>query len=287
MSRAGMKTSHPKVFEASVDGTAIQLPRQGEDEAQLVGSPSKKRPADNLESPAPQQKKARHADASQRIHRERQRYQELKDDPLCHVSPTDGQSVQCDRCGSQIKLSDKNNFDQQHWNKHRKLCVRRPDAQVAAMRAKSTLGHHKMSCTPELTEDSASERTGTSIALTSEPPESRPASPVPASAPTPAPVPASASSPPLEADQCQGSKYLTHQSACRDYMAFAHPDATAYAPKYANYQEVIDDMKAWTPERSRCPVWCVDSDCAKLTLRRDVRWPSDLSEHESGNEDDE
>lgn len=71
--------------------------------------------------------------------RERRRYEKLKADPLCHVSPTCGQSVQCDRCGARIKLSDKNNYDAQHWTKHRGVCKKWSDADAAARRAMSSL----------------------------------------------------------------------------------------------------------------------------------------------------
>ncbi|KAI0820737.1 hypothetical protein BC628DRAFT_819975 [Trametes gibbosa] len=270
MSLFAVPMPNSKVFENPIDGTAVPLPHHVEDEARLVASPSKKRPADTLDSLTPRQKKAR-TDATER---EQKRYQKFKDDPLCHVSPTDGKAVQCDRCGSHIKLSDKNNYDPQHWTKHRKLCVRRPDDVVAAMRADSSLGRRKTSCTPELTADSASERTGTSVSVKSEPPETRPSSPAPA--------------PWLRARRGYEANYLSHQSQCRDYMALAHPDVVPYAPAYANYQEVVDDMRAWTPSRVRNPAWLANPEegRAKLILRS-AHWPSEPSEDESEDEDEE
>ncbi|KAI0349550.1 hypothetical protein OH77DRAFT_1579943 [Trametes cingulata] len=263
--------SSPKVFESGVGGP-IPLPHHAEDETQ-VESPSRKRSADVLESLTPRQKKAR----TEAMERERRRYEKLKADPLCHVSPTCGQSVQCDRCGSVIKLSLKNNFDGQHWFKHRKLCVRRRDDVAAAMRAESSLARRKTSCTPELTTDDASETTRSSVYVKSEPPDSRPASPSPV---PPHEAPAPEKTPWLDHRRHHDAHPLTSASLCVDYMAYAHPDIPPARLDFASPDlDVLEEIRKWTPARIKPPVWFVpDSDSkedeGKFSLKTPVVWSS-------------
>ncbi|KAI0372616.1 hypothetical protein BV20DRAFT_963645 [Pilatotrama ljubarskyi] len=252
----------PKVFE-SVVGGPIPISHHAEDETE-VESPSRKRSADVLEPLSPRQKKAR----TEAMERERRRYEKLKADPLCHVSPTCGQSVQCDRCGSIIKLSLKNNFDGQHWFKHRKLCTRRQDDVVAAMRAKTTLHRRKTSCTPELTTDNASETTRSSVCVKSEPPDSRPISP--------SPVPSPESTPWLDHRRHHETHPLTSAELCADYMARAHPDlASASVNSACPTVDVLQEIQSWTPARIKPPVWfVVDSHSAADARRFGLKTPA-------------
>ncbi|KAI0629337.1 hypothetical protein C8Q77DRAFT_1161509 [Trametes polyzona] len=265
--------SAPKVFQGTADAhLPLEHHAQGEVQAK---SPSRKRSADTLESLTPRQKKAR-TDA---LERERQRYEKLKADPLCHVSPTCGQAVQCDRCGSHIKLSDKNNYDAQHWTKHRRLCVKRPDAVAAAMRAESDLGRRKLSCTPELTADTASESTRTvSASVNSEPAESREPSPTPM---------ITAATPWLDSRRHHETHPLTAQILCQDYIASYHPGSTPV--KYDSYQDLVEEMRAWSPSRLKLPA-CLDVpesevDRVTLHLSTPAQWDENASPSMSPEED--
>ncbi|EIW58550.1 uncharacterized protein TRAVEDRAFT_47694 [Trametes versicolor FP-101664 SS1] len=250
--------SSPMVFELPASGP-VPLPHHAEDEAREQ-SPSKKRSADVLENLTPRQKKAR-TDA---LERERRRYEKLKADPLCHVSPTCGQSVQCDRCGARIKLSDKNNYDAQHWTKHRGVCKKWSDADAAARRAMSSLGRRKTSCTPELTVDGASE--GTSLSVKSEPASSR------------APSPSPSTTPWLDQRRHFETQPLDAPATCAGYMAIAHPDI-ATVPACTSYPDLLEQMQAWTPARLRQPVCfgAPEVDPMKLALRTPAQWHGDWS----------
>ncbi|KAI0773317.1 hypothetical protein BD413DRAFT_691165 [Trametes elegans] len=267
----------PKVFASPADGP-IPLPHYVGNEPQAAGS-SKKRPADVLddfESLTPHQKKVRLA----AMERENARCRKLKADKLCHV--LNKREVQCDRCGSHIKLSLKNCYDAEHWVKHRKLCLKRPDHVVAELRAASNLGPRKPSCTPELTEDGASETSATSTCIKSEPATS----PAPSRPPSPRP----AATPWLDARRHNDAHPLSTQALCAGYMAVAHPDAAPFDPAgFPSLDAVLEEMQAWTPARVK-PGACFVADVeeAKLRLRTPAQWPpaaSETSDDEGGDEE--
>ncbi|KAI8996618.1 hypothetical protein BD414DRAFT_455537 [Trametes punicea] len=260
--------SFSKVFGGPADGSDLLAYRvQEETQVQVV---SRKRSADPLESLSltPRQKRAR----TEAVERECRRYEKLMADELCRVKS--GQLVQCARCGSDIKLSDKNNYDSQHWLKHRRLCVKRPDHVVEALRAKSSLGPHKTSSTPELTTDTASEMTGTSVGVKSEPADSP--------APTPPPEPTSQ----FEMRRRSQSRSPTARNLCAEYMAMAHPDARL---SQLAYPDVLGEMRAWTPARVKPPA-CMATvyiNPEKLRLTRSAQWPVPKSDVDASSQSED
>ena len=51
------------------------------------------------------------------------RERKLREDPLCII--LNPKRVQCSRCGIEIQLSKKSDFDHCHWNKHRERCLKK------------------------------------------------------------------------------------------------------------------------------------------------------------------
>ncbi|KAL4246347.1 hypothetical protein ABKN59_009096 [Abortiporus biennis] len=60
------------------------------------------------------------------------RERKLREDPLCIIH--NPQLVQCQRCGTKIKLSQKSGFDPEHWQRHRERCLKKPKVVVEEMK---------------------------------------------------------------------------------------------------------------------------------------------------------
>ncbi|CDO69354.1 hypothetical protein BN946_scf184746.g35 [Trametes cinnabarina] len=252
----------PKVFDSPPD-VHISSTQHVYEEIQAKDRPQK-RSADILDTPpiGPQKKPRKNAHKGvnhlPNPPRERERYEKLRADKLCHILSE--HSVRCKRCLGKIQLSKKNNYDEEHWKKHRRRCVRQPDWKVAESRAKNSRLLGRMSSTPELTADSASETSWIS-SIKSEPFDS----PAPT---TPPPDPAPWLNP------------ATGPKLYADYMARAHPDLEPFYPKYP---QLVDEMRAWDPTRVRFPVCFVEGavDPMKLCLRA-----ADWTEDSDSSDDD-
>ncbi|KAL7280419.1 hypothetical protein ACG7TL_005347 [Trametes sanguinea] len=245
--------SSPKVFDGPLDAH-ISSPRDAQEEI-LVGSRSQKRSADALESSStpPKKRARRHAAKG-----ERERYEKLKADSMCRILSE--HSVQCMRCLGKIQLSKKNNYDQEHWAKHRQRCIKQSDKKVAELSAKNRLILGRLSTTPELTADSASDTSSVS-GVKSDASDFLTAAPAPVHT-SPAPVTA----PWL--DPARGRELYN------DYMARAHPGAKPFCP--STYAELVDAIRAWDPTSVKPPVWFEATyvDPEKLRLRPAV-WEAD------------
>ncbi|KAI0675810.1 hypothetical protein C8Q78DRAFT_1182042 [Trametes maxima] len=256
--------SSAKIFTSPAAGP-VPLPQHAQDTPQAKRT-SKKRSADVLDAPKPPAKKKRTSVQD----RERERYEKLHKDSLCIVSPTDGKHVECRRCGQTIKLSNKNNYDSEHWVKHRRVCLKHTEGEVAAMRIANAEARRKAESTPELTTDAASDTTGTNASANSEASSSRAPSP-----PAPAPAP---HRPWLDARRHHESHRLTSADLCAEYLAAAHLGERDDA--HAPCTDVLDAIQAWTPARLR-PGACFaaaaaasvpDVDPARLRLKPATWW---------------
>ncbi|KAH9893426.1 hypothetical protein C8Q73DRAFT_696909 [Cubamyces lactineus] len=253
----------PKVFDTPAGGT-VPLPQHAHSAKAVGHTVPQKRSADTLDVDTDIQNSPSKKARLVLTNNERVRYERLRADKLCHVRS--GQHVQCDRCGAIIKLSSKNNFDLQHWIKHRKLCVKRSDKYVQSLRDKSSLvlGPREPSGTPELTADDASEATATSASVKSEPASSPPPPPSPSPPGIPDPTPW------LARRREHESKPLDSHKLCEAYMARWHPDATPFDPSTF---DVVEEMKRWTPARLKVPACFVGPDVPKDKLRlRPAHW---------------
>ncbi|KAI0642238.1 hypothetical protein C8Q79DRAFT_1013529 [Trametes meyenii] len=266
--------SSAKIFTSPTAGP-VPLPQHAQEASQAKRT-SKKRSADVLDAPKPPAKKKRTTVQD----RERERYEKLQKDSLCIASPTDGKHVECRRCGQTIKLSNKNNYDSEHWIKHRKLCLKHSEEYVATLRRENAEARRKAESTPELTTDTASDTTGTNASANSEASSSRAPSP-----PAPAPAP-SPHRPWLDARRHYESHRLTSADLCADYLAAAHlgerDDARACP-------DVLDAIQAWTPARLRpgaCFAAAPNVDPARLRLRPAAWWNGSDSDADAGGSDD-
>ncbi|KAI0333824.1 hypothetical protein GY45DRAFT_1359335 [Cubamyces sp. BRFM 1775] len=269
----------PKVFDTPAGGP-VPLPQHVHNQEEAAHTVPQKRSADTLDVETDDQSSLSKKPRLVLTANERARYERLRADKLCHVRS--GQFVQCDRCGAVIKLSSKNNYDLEHWGKHRKLCVKRSDKYAQSLRNKSSLvlGPRETSCTPELTADSASEATATSGSVKSEPASSPP----PPSSPSPPPIPIPDPTPWLDARREHESEPLTAPTQCAAYMARFHPDATPFDPSAI---DVLEELKRWTPARLKIPAELAGAGVPADKLRlRPARWEEREFEDEDEAMDD-
>ncbi|KAI9062542.1 hypothetical protein FKP32DRAFT_1604050 [Trametes sanguinea] len=241
--------SSPKVFDGPLDAH-IPPPRDAQE-----GVLSKKRSADSLETISTPLKKRARKNAAKG---ERERYEKLKADTMCQILSE--HSVRCLQCLGKIQLSKKNNYDQEHWMKHRQRCMKQSDKKVAELSAKNRQMLGRMSTTPELTADSASETSSVSGAK-SESSDFLATGPVPAhTTPPPAAAP--------WLDPSRGRELYS------DYMARAHPGMKPFRPTSPG--ELLIEMRAWVPTSVKPPVWFESTyvDPEKLRLRPAV-WAED------------